>query len=57
MAALSWRTPSHERPPGVRWSRAADPLVATDRHGERQEMHRTIDLDAMLAIERQTGKR
>jgi hypothetical protein len=24
---------------------------------EQQEMHRTIDLDAMLAIERRTGKR
>jgi hypothetical protein len=43
--------------PMRRWSRARDPLVAADRYGEQQEMHRTIDLDAMLAIERRTGKR
>jgi hypothetical protein len=39
-----------------RWS-ARDPRAAADRHGEQQEMHRTIDLDAMLAIERRPKRR
>jgi hypothetical protein len=30
-------------------------LVAADRHGEQQEMHRRSELDTMLAIERRIG--
>src|SRR5262245_27061122 len=35
-----------------------DPLVGSDRHAEQEEIHRTIDLDAMmLEIERRTVER
>jgi hypothetical protein len=34
-----------------------DPLVGGDRHAEQEEIHRTIDLDAMLEIERRTVER
>ena len=35
----------------------ADPLVGPDRHAEQEAIHRTIDLDAMLEIERRTVER
>jgi len=31
-----------------------DPLVGADRHAEQEEIHKTIDLEAMLDIERRT---
>lgn len=34
-----------------------DPLVGADRHAEQEEIHRTIDLESMLAIERRTVER
>lgn len=34
-----------------------DPLVGSDRHAEQEEIHRTIDLDTLLAIERRTVER
>ena len=34
-----------------------DPLVGADRHAEHEEIHRTIDLDTMLEIERRTVER
>ena len=34
-----------------------DPLVGADRHAEQEEIHRTIDLDKMLEIERRTVER
>jgi hypothetical protein len=41
-----------------RWSEGvSDPLVGGDRRGEQQKMHRGIDLDTMLAIERRTVER
>jgi methylisocitrate lyase len=34
-----------------------DPLVGMDRHAEQEEIHRTIDLDTLLEIERRTVER
>ena len=34
-----------------------DPLVGSDRHVEQEEIHRTIDLDTLLEIERRTVER
>ena len=34
-----------------------DPLVGSDRHAEQEEIHRTIDLDTLLEIERRTVER